>query len=140
MNKTVVLLTACFIVAPTVSAFAQTAILPQAQPSPHGPEVSDRAENGGNGLALQDTGPADPSVNPGPATGMMSVQGRIMTSDEGRHVVRQLSGIDTALFVDARTKGDTNLSPGDVITGTITPQGHAVVLHKEAKAETRLER
>lgn len=96
----------------------------------------DTASGDPNGLARQDTGLADPTVNPGQASGMQRVQGRIVQSEAGRHVVRQLSGGDATLVVDARTAGDTDLQPGDIITGFITPQGRAVAIKKEPRSET----
>ena len=86
-----------------------------------------------NDVARQDTGISDPSVNPGQSAGMQTVQGRIITSNGDTHIVRQLSGMDTTLTVDGRTAGDTDLHPGDIVTGTITSQGRAVAIHKEAR-------
>ena len=88
---------------------------------------------GSKDVARQDTGIEDPSVNPGQSAGMQTVQGRIITSKGDTHIVRQLTGMDTTLVVDARTAGDTHLQPGDVVTGTITSQGRAVTIHKEAR-------
>jgi len=85
------------------------------------------------GLTKQDTGLADPSVNPGQASGMKSVQGRIVKSEDKIHTIRQPSGADTTIVVDDRTRGDTDLRPGDLITGTVTPQGRAIVVQKESK-------
>lgn len=107
-----------------VPAFSQEAVLPQGDPRLRAAEDPD-------GLTRQDTGLADPSVNPGQASGMQSVQGRIIKSDGNTHIVRQLSCPDTTLTVDARTAGDTKLHPGDIVTGLITPQGRAVAIHKE---------
>jgi len=94
---------------------------------------ADSSTGGSNNVARQDTGIADPSVNPGQSVGMQTVQGRIITSNGDTHIVRQLTGMDTTLVVDGRTAGDTDLHPGDVITGTITSQGRAVAIHKEAR-------
>lgn len=87
-------------------------------------------------LARQDTGMADPSVNPGQAAGMQRVQGRVIQSEADTHVVRQLNGPDATLVVDARTAGDKDLHPGDVITGFVTAQGRAVVIKKEQPEPT----
>ena len=87
------------------------------------------------GPSRQDTGLEDPSVNPGQAAGMKSVQGRIVKSEQNRHTVRQPGGGDTTLVVDGRTAGDTDLHPGDVITGVLTPEGRAVVVQKERGAD-----
>jgi hypothetical protein len=89
------------------------------------------------GLARQDTGLEDPSVNPGQASGMRSVQGRIVQSDADTHILRQISGGDTTLVVDAGTAGDRDLQPGDVITGIITSQGRAVAIQKTPKPSAR---
>ncbi|HEU4684890.1 MAG TPA: hypothetical protein VFS39_10355 [Nitrospira sp.] len=87
------------------------------------------------GFARQDTGLADPSVNPGQSAGMKSVQGRIIKSEHNTHTVRQATGGDTTLVVDDRTRGDTDLHPGDVITGILTPQGRAVVVQKAPRPD-----
>lgn len=85
------------------------------------------------GLTRQDTGMEDPSVNPGQSSGMRSVRGRIIKSEADTHIVRQPTGDDTTMVVDARTAGDRDLHPGDVITGIITPQGRAVAIQKAAQ-------
>jgi hypothetical protein len=79
----------------------------------------------------QNTGMEDPSVNPGQAAGMQRIQGRVIKSQSDRHTVRQLSGPDTTVMVDAKTAGDKDLHPGDLITGVVTSQGRAVVIKKE---------
>ena len=86
-----------------------------------------------NNITRQDTGIEDPTVNPGQSSGMQTVQGRIVTSNGNTHIVRQLSGIDATVIVDGRTAGDKDLHPGDVVTGTITSQGRAVAIRKEAR-------
>jgi len=86
-----------------------------------------------NNITRQDTGIEDPTVNPGQSSGMQTVQGRIVTSNGNTHIVRQLSGMDATVIVDGHTAGDKNLQPGDVVTGTITSQGRAVAIHKEAR-------
>ena len=63
---------------------------------------------------------------------MRSVRGRIIKSEADTYIVRQPSGDDTTMVVDARTAGDRDLHPGDVITGIITPQGRAVTIEKTA--------
>ena len=88
-----------------------------------------------NDLGRQDTGLNDPTVNPGQASGMQSVQGRIVHSDGDTYTVRQLSGPDTKLTIDGSTAGDKKLIPGDVVTGLVTAQGRAVVIHKEVSAK-----
>ncbi|HEX2055875.1 MAG TPA: hypothetical protein VHF07_05240 [Nitrospiraceae bacterium] len=80
----------------------------------------------------QDTGISDPTVNPGQAAGMETIQGRVIESNRDRHVIRQRNGIETTLMVDAETRGDTDLHPGDVITGTVTSQGRAVAVQKKS--------
>ena len=44
-------------------------------------------------------------------------------------------GKETTMTVDAGTAGDRDVRPGDIITGTITAQGRAVAIHKEATSE-----
>lgn len=90
-------------------------------------------ESGGgesHGMTRQDTGIDDPTVNPGQSSGMRSVRGRVIKSEADTHIIRQPSGDDTTLVVDARTAGDRDLHPGDVITGFVTPQGRAVAIQK----------
>lgn len=99
------------------------------KPSP-GPREPVSRES--HGLARQDTGIEDPSVNPGQSSGMRSVRGRIIKSEADTYTIRQPSGDDTTMVVDARTAGDRDLHPGDVITGIITPQGRAVTVEKAA--------
>ena len=90
-----------------------------------------------SGLAPQDTGISDPSVNPGQAAGMKTVHGRIIESQTDRHVLHQRNGSDMTLVVDAETTGDTDLRPGDIVTGIITPQGRVVAIHKNSSPEER---
>ncbi|MBX3300682.1 MAG: hypothetical protein KF693_00545 [Nitrospira sp.] len=79
----------------------------------------------------QNTGIADPTVNPGQATGMKSIRGEIIKSEDNTHTVRQKSGEDRLLIIDEYTRGDTVLRLGDTITGTMTPQGRAIILKKK---------
>jgi hypothetical protein len=87
-----------------------------------------------NEPSRQDTGISDPSVNPGQAAGMKTVHGRIVDSKSDRLIVHQLNGGDTTLLVDGETRGDTDLHPGDVVTGLVTPQGRAVTIQKEGSS------
>lgn len=89
----------------------------------------------GPGQTKQDTGLEDPTVNPGQASVMRAVQGRIIQSESGTHVVRQLSGSDISVTIDDQTAGDKDVQPGDVITGFVTPEGRAVAIHKAQKEE-----
>ncbi len=100
----------------------------EGEPRPSPPSGDAASES--HGLTRQDTGMEDPSVNPGQSSGMRSVRGLIIKSEADTHVVRQPTGDDTTLVVDARTAGDRDLHPGDVITGIITPQGRAVAIQK----------
>jgi len=100
------------------------------------PGASGETEAGDrNNLGRQDTGLSDPTVNSGQASGMQSVQGRIVNSDGDTYTVRQLSGPDTKLTIDRYTAGDKKLVPGDVVTGLVTAQGRVVVIHKEVSAK-----
>jgi hypothetical protein len=97
---------------------------------PH-PSANAGSSGESTGTTRQDTGISDPTVNPGQAAGMKTVQGRIVDSKSDRLIVHQLNGAETTLFVDGETKGDTDLHPGDVVTGVVTPQGRAVTIQKE---------
>lgn len=81
----------------------------------------------------QDTGIEDPSVNPGQASGLKTVRGRVLKSEETALTIEQVNGEETVLTIDPQTRLNTNLHPGDRITGTVTNQGRAVELLKEGK-------
>jgi hypothetical protein len=87
-----------------------------------------------NGASRQDTGLADPSVNPGQASGMRVVQGEVQQATLKTIVVKDANGKETTMSIDAATAGDRDIRPGDVITGTVTAQGRAIALHKEQAA------
>lgn len=87
-------------------------------------------QNDSPGTGRQDTGIADPTVNPGQAAGTRNIQGRIIQSDERTYRVRQNSGEEVVLVVDDDSRGDTDLHPGDFITGKVTHQGRAVIVKK----------
>jgi hypothetical protein len=89
-----------------------------------------------NGAGRQDTGIADPSVNPGQASGMRVVHGEVKQATLKTIVVEDSNGKQTTMAIDAATAGDRDIRPGDVITGTVTAQGRAVALHKEQAMET----
>ena len=90
---------------------------------------------GSNGLRRQETGLADPSVNPGQASGMRVVRGEVKQATLKTIVVEDSNGKEVTLSIDAATAGDRDIRPGDVITGTVTPQGRAVAIHKESGLE-----
>lgn len=149
-----------------VPAFSQEAILPQGDPRLRDSE-EERAETrdrrlkqqgqgkdyrvegkrqGGSsvstqgdphGLSRQETGMADPSVNPGQASGMRIVRGSVKQATLKTIVVEDSNGKEVTMSTDAATAGDRDIRPGDVITGTLTAQGRAVAIHKEPGAEAR---
>lgn len=88
-----------------------------------------------NGSSRQDTGIADPSVNPGQASGMRVVRGEVKQATLKTIVVEDSHGKEVTMSIDAATAGDRDIRPGEVITGTVTPQGRAVAIHKEAGLE-----
>ena len=87
------------------------------------------------GKARQDTGLADPTVNPGQASGMRVVRGEVKQASPKTIVIEDSKGKETTMSVDAGTAGDRDVRPGDIITGTITGQGRAVAIHKEVVPE-----
>lgn len=97
--------------------------------------TSASTQNDSPGAGRQDTGIADPTVNPGQAVGTRNIQGRIIQSDERTYRIRQSSGEEVVLIVDDDTRGDTDLRPGDFITGKATHQGRAVIVKKELQPE-----
>jgi hypothetical protein len=88
-----------------------------------------------NGLRRQETGIADPSVNPGQASGMRVVRGEVKQATPKMIVVEDSHGKEARMSIDAATAGDRDIRPGDVITGTVTAQGRAVAIHREQSAE-----
>jgi hypothetical protein len=98
--------------------------------------TTDSSSSDTSGRLLKDTGLSDPTVNPGQAAGMKAVQGRVIESETNRHVIRQPNGKEASLVIDPQTTGDTDLRPGDVINGLVTPEGRAAAIRKEAKPES----
>ena len=88
-----------------------------------------------NGPSRQDTGMADPSVNPGQAAGMRVIHGEVKQATLKTVVVEDQNGKEATMSIDAATAGDRDIRPGDVITGTVTPQGRAVAIHKESSVQ-----
>ena len=88
-----------------------------------------------SGTSRQETGIADPSVNPGQASGMRVVRGEVKQATLKTIVVEDANGKEVTLSIDAATAGDRDIRPGDVITGTVTAQGRAVTIHKESGVE-----
>ena len=88
-----------------------------------------------SGTSRQETGIADPSVNPGQASGMRVVRGEVKQATLKTIVVEDANGKEATLSIDAATAGDRDIRPGDVITGTVTAQGRAVTIHKESGVE-----
>ena len=88
-----------------------------------------------SGTSRQETGIADPSVNPGQTSGMRVVRGEVKQATLKTIVVEDANGKEAALSIDAATAGDRDIRPGDVITGTVTAQGRAVAIHKEPGVE-----
>ena len=147
----------------TMPLLAQDAILPHGDPRLHDPQqreaTRDRllkqhgqgsayrvegsrqsgagapTDGDANGRARQNAGLSDPSVNPGQATGMRVLRGEVKQATIKTIVVEERNGKHTTITVDAGTAGDRDVRPGDIITGTITAQGRAVAIHKEAAAE-----
>ena len=81
----------------------------------------------------EQTGIEDPSVNPGQASGLKTVRGRVLKSEESALTIEQVNGEEAVLTIDPETSLNTNLYPGDRVTGTVTNQGRAVVIEKEGK-------
>ena len=92
-----------------------------------------------NGLSRQETGIADPSVNPGQASGMRVLRGEVKQAGIKSIVIEDRNGKQVTISIDAATAGDRDIRPGDVITGTVTGQGRAVAIHKEAGARAESE-
>ena len=88
-----------------------------------------------SGTTRQETGVADPSVNPGQASGMRVVRGEVKQATLKTIVVEDLNGKEATMSIDPATAGDRDIRPGDVITATLTAQGRAVAIHKEPGVE-----
>ena len=89
-----------------------------------------------SGTSRQETGIADPSANPGQASGMRVVRGEVKQATLKTIVVEDATGKEATMSIDAATAGDRDIRPGDVITATVTAQGRAVAIHKEPGVET----
>jgi hypothetical protein len=92
-------------------------------------------EGAPQGLNRQETGIADPSVNPGQASGMRVLRGEVKQAGLKSIVIEDRNGKQATISIDPATAGDRDIRPGDVITGTVTAQGRAVAIHKEASAK-----
>ena len=79
------------------------------------------------------TGIEDPSVNPGQASGLKTVRGRVTKSEENAITIEQANGEETVLKIDPQTRLNADIHPGDRITGTVTNQGRAVMVQEEGK-------
>ena len=88
-----------------------------------------------NGLSRQDTGIADPTVNPGQASGMRVLRGEVKEAGIKTVVIEDRNGKQVTMSIDPATAGDRDIRPGDVITGTVTAQGRTVTIHTEASAK-----
>jgi|RhiMetdeSRZDD1v2_1073273.scaffolds.fasta_scaffold304142_2 hypothetical protein len=88
-----------------------------------------------NGLSRQETGMDDPTVNPGQASGMRVLRGEVKQAGIKTIVIEDRNGKQVTMSIDPATAGDRDIRPGDVITGTVTAQGRAVTIHKEASAK-----
>jgi hypothetical protein len=97
--------------------------------------TSGATEGAPPGLSRQETGMADPSVNPGQASGMRVLRGEVKQAGIKSIVIEDHRGKEITMSIDAATAGDRDIRPGDVVTGTVTAQGRAVAIHKEAGAK-----
>jgi len=93
-----------------------------------GPKTDDA-----KGHNRQDTGIEDPSVNPGQASGLKTVRGRVLKSEETALTIERPNDKEIVLTIDPLTKFNTSIHPGDRITATVTNQGRAVEVQKEGK-------
>jgi hypothetical protein len=99
------------------------------------PGTSGATEGAPQGLNRQDTGIADPTVNPGQASGMRVLRGEVKQAGIKSIVIEDRNGKQATISIDPATAGDRDIRPGDVITGTVTAQGRAVAIHKEASGK-----
>jgi hypothetical protein len=103
--------------------------------------VEGELQGGSKGPIIEDskghdregTGIEDPSVNPGQASGLKTVRGRVTKSEEKTITIEQVNGEETILTIDPQTTLNADIHPGDRITGTVTNQGRAVVIQEEGK-------
>ncbi|HEX6948612.1 MAG TPA: hypothetical protein VF127_03345 [Nitrospira sp.] len=78
---------------------------------------------------------ADPGASSGPASGMRVLHGEVKQAGLKTIVIDDGKGKEVTMSIDAATAGDRDIRPGDVITGTVTAQGRAVAIHKDAGAK-----
>jgi len=81
----------------------------------------------------EQTGIEDPSVNPGQASGLKTVHGRVLKSEETALTIERSNDKEIVLTIDPQTRFNANIHPGDRITATVTNQGRAVEVQKEGK-------
>ncbi len=105
--------------------------------------VEGNLQGGSKGPIIEDskghdregTGIEDPSVNPGQASGLKTVRGRVIKSEEQAITIEQENGEEIVLLIDSQTRLNADIYPGDRITGTVTNQGRAVVVQEEGKPQ-----
>jgi len=105
--------------------------------------VEGKLQGGSKGPIIEDTkghdrestGIEDPSVNPGQASGLKTVRGRVIKSEEKAITIEQVNGEETVLTIDPQTRLNADIHPGDRIIGTVTNQGRAVVVQEEGKPQ-----
>lgn len=103
------------------------------QPDVNRVDAEDKARRGpGPGEIRQDTGLADPSVNPGQARRMETIKGMVLRQEGDRYIIAGSGGKEATVLIDADTTGDKALQTGDHIAATVTPQGRAVTITKQA--------
>ncbi len=90
---------------------------------------------GSQGHDREGTGIEDPSVNPGQASGLKTVRGRVIKSEEKAITIEQMNGEETVLTIDPQTRFNADIHPGDRITGTVTNQDRAVIVQEEGKPQ-----
>ncbi|QPD04521.1 MAG: hypothetical protein Nkreftii_002295 [Candidatus Nitrospira kreftii] len=98
----------------------------QLQGGSKGPIIEDS-----QGHDREGTGIEDPSVNPGQASGLKTVRGRVTKSEEKTITIEQVNGEETVLTIDPQTTLNADIHLGDRITGTVTNQSRAVIVQKE---------
>lgn len=90
---------------------------------------TDKPTNSGEAVSPGNTGLSDPSVNPGQAAGMKKFRGHVLKSVKNLHTIQLRNGKQTTIEIDASTTGDKDVQVGDRISGKMTPQGRAIIIH-----------
>jgi hypothetical protein len=80
--------------------------------------------------AMETTGLADPSVNPGQAQGFKIVQGEVLKMEGNTYLIRDETGKEVRLIINKDSKVDKAFEVGDRIVAQVSDEGVATLIKK----------